>query len=573
MLQFTTDESLQFALAHHRAGRLAEAEAIYRQVIADDAQNPQALNLLGALAMQTGRLPQAIDLLGRAVAARPQAASFHCNLGEACRRMERLDEAVAHFRRAIDVDPTLAMAHNNLGLALGEQGEFESAAEAFRTAIRLQPGCAPFHSNLGNVLKELGELDSAVDELRHAIELDPNSAEAHNNLGVALAAKDLPDQAVECYLRAIQLNPRYGDAFTNLGNALFTSGDYDRAVAACRRGVSMAPDSPHAHWNLAVALLRTGNFEAGWPEHEWRLKTKLKFPQRPFPQPQWLGEPIEGRTILLHAEQGFGDAIQYVRYVRLVAERGARVILECHPELRRLFDRFPGTEQVISRGEPLPDFECHSPLASLPFACRTRLQTIPADVPYLLPEPERERSWSAKLGPRRRPRVGVVWAGNPTHPNDGVRSIALSRLAPLAAANVEFHSLQKGPAVSQIASAPDALRPIDHHHGLTDYVDTAALISCLDLVIAVDTSVAHLCGALGVNTWVLLPFVADCRWLVARNDSPWYPTMRLFRQTKRGRWDEAINAMAEALVAWAGSAARNSLTYPRRTGGAISKSL
>lgn len=558
MLQFTTDESLQFALAHHRAGRLAEAEAIYRQVIAGDSRHPQALNLLGALAMQTGRLPLAADLLGRAIAARPQAASFHCNLGEACRRMEQHDEAIVHFRRAIAIDPNLAMAHNNLGLTLGEKGELEAAAEAFRTALQLQPTCAPFHSNLGNVLKESGDLEAAIAELRHAIELDPSSAEAHNNLGVALAAKDLPDQAIECYLRAIGLNGSYGDAFTNLGNALFTSGDYDRAVAACRKGVALAPDSPHAHWNLAVALLRTGNFEAGWPEHEWRLKTKLKFPQRPFHQPQWLGERIEGRTVLLHAEQGFGDAIQYVRYVRLVSDRGARVILECHPELRRQFDKFPGTEQVISRGQPLPDFDYHSPLASLPFACRTKLETIPADVPYLLAKPELKQSWARTLGPSDRPRVGIVWAGNPTHPNDGVRSIALRQLAPLANAGVEFHSLQKGLAVSQIADAPCELSPIDHHRELNDYVNTAALISCLDLVIAVDTSVAHLAGALGAQTWVLLPFVSDCRWLVAREDSPWYPTMRLFRQQKRGSWDEPIDSLADALTEWAKSRSQRS---------------
>lgn len=551
--QFSPDESLQFALAHHRDGRFAEAEAIYRQVLAGDARNPQALNLLGTLAMQTGRLPLAADLLGRAVHARPEMASFHCNLGEAYRRMERLDDAIAHFRRAIELAPDLSTAHNNLGLALADRGRWLDAAEAFRAAIALQPGCAPFHSNLGNVLKEAGDLEAAVSELERAVELDPGAAESHNNLGVVLAALDRADEAIASYLRAVQLNPRYGDAFSNLGNALFTTGDYDRAVKVCRAGVALAPDSPAAHWNLAVALLRTGNFEAGWPEHEWRLRTKLKFPVRPFPQPQWRGEPLNGRTILLHAEQGFGDGIQYVRYVKLVAERGGgRILLECHPELRQLFDGFPGAEQVIARGEPLPDFDLHCPLASLPFACRTRLETIPADVPYLSARPDLVHAWSAKLGPPRRPRVGIVWAGNPTHPNDRVRSVALKRLAPLGKTNVEFHSLQKAPAAAAQALDPGVgLRVIDHHADLTDYIQTAALIACCDLVIAVDTSVAHLAGALGATTWVLIPFVADCRWLVGRDDSPWYPTMRLFRQMRRDRWDEAIDAMAHELARWA----------------------
>jgi tetratricopeptide (TPR) repeat protein len=552
--QFSADESLQFALAHHRDGRFAEAEAIYRQVLAGDSRNPQALNLLGTLAMQTGRLPLAADLLGRAIEARPEMASFHCNLGEAYRRMEQLDDAIAHFRRAIELDPSLAMAQNNLGLALGDREEWPLAAEAFRAAIELQPDCAPFHSNLGNVLKEAGDLDAAVAELERAVELDPASPESHNNLGVALAAQDRADEAIASYLRAVQLNPRYGDAFSNLGNALFTTGDYDRAVKVCRTAVSLAPDSPAAHWNLAVALLRTGNFEAGWPEHEWRLRTKLKFPVRPFPQPQWRGEPLAGRTIFLHAEQGFGDGIQYVRYVKLVAERGGRIILECHPELRRLFEGFPGTEQVLARGEPLPDFDLHCPLASLPFACRTRLETIPADVPYLSAQPDLARAWTTKLGPAKRPRVGIVWAGNPTHPNDRVRSVALKQLAPLARANVEFHSLQKAPSPAAQAFDPAVgLRVIDHHRELTDYIETAALISCCDLVIAVDTSVAHLAGALGATTWVLIPFVADCRWLVGRDDSPWYPTMRLFRQLRRDRWDDAIDAMAHELARWASS--------------------
>lgn len=551
MSHFSIEQSIQFAVAHHRDGRLNEAEAIYRRVISQQPQNSQALSLLGTLAMQTGRLPLAVDLISRAIAISPNVASFHSNLGEAYRRMERDEEAIASFRRAIELNPNLATAHSNLGITLSDNGRWAEAAAAFAEAIRIQPNTAPFHSNRGNALKELGDLDGAAAELSTALSIQPDHAEAHNNLGVVLSEKGRDEEAVEHYLKAIELNPRYSDAFTNLGNALFATGDPDRAVAACRKAVEIAPDSPPAHWNLAVALLRTGNFEVGWPEHEWRLRTKLKFPVRPFPQPQWKGEDLEGRTILLHCEQGFGDGIQNVRYVHLVAKRGGRILLECHPELRRLFNNFPGADQVIARGEPLPQFDLHCPLSSLPYACRTRLDTIPAEVPYLKPEPQLAAQWMEKLS-KPGMKVGLVWAGNPTHPNDRTRSIRLQQLAPLAAATaVEFHSLQIGPAAEQVRHPPEGMRIVDHSGELNDYVDTAALIWQLDLVIAVDTSLAHLSGALARPTWVLIPFVADCRWLINRNDSPWYPTMRLFRQHAREKWDRAIESMARELAGMA----------------------
>lgn len=546
MSSFTVEQSLQFAVAHQRDGRLKEAEAIYRNVLSRQPENAQALNLLGTVALQTGRLPLAADLIARAITLRSEVASYHSNLGEAYRRMEKDQEAIAAFGRAIELNPDLATAHSNLGITLSDDGRWAEAAAAFAEAIRIQPDTAAFHSNRGNALKEMGDLDGASAELQAAIALQPDNAEAHNNLGVVYSEREMHEAAVECYLKAIALNARYSDAYTNMGNSLFSTGDASRAVQSCRKAVEVAPDSPAAHWNLAVALLRTGNFEAGWPEHEWRLHTKLKFPKRPFPQPQWKGEDLAGRTILLHCEQGFGDAIQNVRYVKLVAQRGGRLILECHPELRRLFDDFPGADRVIARGEDLPHFDLHCPLSSLPYACRTRLETIPAEVPYLKEEPETARKWRDKLSGRGL-KVGLVWAGNPTHPNDRTRSIRLQQLAPLAKGGVEFHSLQKGPPAEQAGLPPVGMRLIDHCRELDNYVDTAALISQLDLVIAVDTSVAHLSGALGRPTWVLIPFVADCRWLIGRSDSPWYPTMRLFRQHARERWDGAVEHMAREL--------------------------
>jgi hypothetical protein len=297
-----------------------------------------------------------------------------------------------------------------------------------------------------------------------------------------------------------------------------------------------------------VALLRQGDFQNGWPEHEWRLKARSQFPVRPFAQPQWTGQDVTGKAILLHAEQGFGDTIQFVRYVPLVAARGARVILECQPELCGLLKDVPGAERVIGRGDPLPAFDLQCPLLSLPRAFNTMLQTIPAQHAYLMVDPERVQQWRAKLSlAHQSVNVGLCWAGSSTHSNDANRSIDPARLAPLACDGVTFYSLQKR---DRSEAAPDvsatlALRDLGNQ--LVGFVDTAGVIANLDLVISVDTAVAHLAGALGQPVWLLLPFAADWRWLLSREDSPWYPGMRLFRQQRAGDWEGVIRRVAEEL--------------------------
>jgi tetratricopeptide (TPR) repeat protein len=345
------------------------------------------------------------------------------------------------------------------------------------------------------------------------------------------------------------LNPELVEAHLNLGVALMAKTDVVPAITSFRRAIDLRPDSAKAHYNLALALLSSGNFREGWTENEWRWLCKgFTTPLRRFTQPLWDGSPLHGRTILLHCEQGFGDSIQFIRYAPLVAERGGRVVLWAPPELLSLMRGVQGVETVAT-AEPFPPFDVHCPLLSLPRALDTRLESIPANVPYLFADPVRTARWKDKVvASANGLKIGLAWAGRPTHTNDRNRSIGLKQLAPLAEiTGVTFYSLQKGSSAHHAAGAPSGMNLIDLTDELHDFADTAALIENLDMVIAVDTSVAHLAGAMGKRVWVLLPFSADWRWLLNREDNPWYPTMRLFRQKQIGNWDATIIELARAL--------------------------
>ncbi len=338
---FSIEEATRLAVAHHRAGRRAEAEAICRDLVGRDPKNAELWGMLGTLLIETDRLDRAVPPLKRAAELAPAVARHHANLGEALRRLERYDEAIVAFREALRLDASLAVAHNNLGIALTESGDREGGIAAYRTAARLQPDYAAAHANLGNALTAQGKAAEAIAACRRAVELDPASAVNANSLGAALAAAGQAREAIEMYTRAISIAPDYAEAHSNLGNALTVIGQPAAALDAFRAAVAIAPESIPARWNLAVELLRQGDFEAGWAQHEWRLRTRANAPVRPFAQPQWAGESLGGRTILLHGEQGFGDTLQFVRYVPMVAALGATVVLECQPGLAKLLHRFP----------------------------------------------------------------------------------------------------------------------------------------------------------------------------------------------------------------------------------------
>ncbi|MGA2127269.1 MAG: tetratricopeptide repeat protein [Xanthobacteraceae bacterium] len=502
------------------AGRLPEAAATCRTILSTEPAEPNATHLLGLIAHQSGKPGEAIEHLRRAVKLAPDAALYHANLGEMCRLAGRLDEAVRHGRRAVKLEPDYPEALSNLGAALYERKAYIEAADCHRRAIALNPGFAQAHSNLGNALYAMKRFDEAVD----------------------------------AYRRAIAIEPGFADAWSNLGTSLHHSGQLEDGLVALRRAVALAPDHANAHSGLGILLLMRGDFAEGLDEYEWRLRSRERKGRR-FPEQPWQGESLAGRHIYVEAEQGLGDTLQFARYLPLLARRGAAVSVRVHEQLTALMrESLPGIEVLGDRGEPSRAVDCDCALLSLPKLLRTRLETIPAAVPYLRVPQEAMARRRQQLAAMRGLKVGLVWAGNPEHANDLRRSLDLAALAPLLAApSVSFASLQVGPRAADLRKSRAAANVLDLSAGLTDFVETAAAIEQLDLIITVDTSVAHLAGALGKPTWLLLPWVTDWRWLLGREDSPWYPTMRLFRQRRDQPWAEIVVRVAAELAAAAGS--------------------
>ncbi len=545
--------ALPAAVRHLHAGQLQRSEALCREVLEARPDHHAALHLLGVVMHRMGRKEAAVELIGKAVAVRPDYAEAHNGLGNVLAEMGRLGEAAAAYRMTVAIKPGYAEAHCNLGTTLSELGELDEAAAALEKAIALKPDLAQAHNNLGIVLQQQEKFADAAASCRRAIAINPKLAEAHNNLGSALKELGRFDEAIAAHQHALDLKPEFAEAHTNLGNALKDQGRLAEAIAAHRKAIALKPAYAEAHFNLGMALLLFGQYEDGWNEYEWRLKTKsFASRRRDFPGPLWDGSDLEGKTILLHTEQGFGDAIQFARYVPIVAARGGRVLLECRRTrtLRNLLAGIDGVAALLCDGQELPSFDFHCPVLSLPRVLGTSLETIPANVPYLKPDAGKLGAWRARLGGEKKGlKVGLVWAGRPTHKNDHNRSIELGALAPLLMIEgVDFFSLQKGPRATDIEAFGLSERIVDLDPHLTDFTDTAAAVSALDLVISVDTAAAHLAGALGRPVWTLLPFVADWRWMVARGDSPWYPSMRLFRQAKWGEWEPVIEQVREELA-------------------------
>jgi len=508
-------------------------------------------NILGASLAAQGKLQAATVSLRKAIALKPDFAEAHNNLGNVLKDRGKAEAAVDSFRRAIALKPDLAEAHNNLGNALKDLGQVTDAEGSLRHAVTLNPAYAEAYSNLGNALQELGRLDEAAESLRQALVLKPDLAGAHSNLGNVLTEQDRPEAALAALETAIRLQPNLAEAHNNRGNALRALGRFDAALASFEKAAALQPDYAEARWNESLCRLLLGDFEQGWKLYEWRWnKPGAVDKARKFAVPLWLGKkPLAGKRILLHAEQGIGDTLQFCRYAPLLEADGAVVIVEVQPALKSLLGGLTGGTELVARGEPLPPFDCHCPLMSLPLASATRLETVPAAVPYLQADPDMVEAWRSRLGQSSAPRVGLVWSGNPAHKNDRNRSIPLPMVAKLTVAEAQFVSLQKDlrdgdkPVLDEISN----LRHVGDD--LRDFADTAALIALMDVVVTVDTAVAHLAGAMGKAVWVLLPANPDFRWLTDRDDSPWYPTARLFRQTTAGDWQSVIGQVGEALHA------------------------
>jgi tetratricopeptide (TPR) repeat protein len=473
------------------------------------------------------------------------------------RAQQRFEEAAIAHARWATLDPNNYDAHNDLGGLLIGLGRHEEAAAAFKAAAKVNANAPAAFNNLGIALTHLKRFDEAIVALGRAVALSPGLAEPHNARANALRLLNRLDEALRDYDRAIALKPDYAEAHGNRGACLDDLARPEEALASYNRALALQPDHGDTHWNLAVNRLRAGDFETGWREAEWRWKsTSLRLKHRPFEQPLWLGaEPIAGKTLLLHNEQGLGDAIQFCRYIPLLAQHGARVILEIDRTLKELLAGLAGVSHCLAKGEVLPDFDFHCPLSSLPLPFATTLDNIPPPVPHL--SVPAAKGWNLWLGASRRPWIGLVWSGNPDHANDHNRSIALQALSRLFEVEAQFVSLQKNARESDREFLRARADLLDAGPELESFADTAALVAQLDLVISVDTSVAHLAGSLGRPVWILLPHVADWRWLTGRADSPWYPSARLFRQAETRRWEPVIDELRHALQRFAAHARRD----------------
>ena len=581
----TIAELFDQAFHLHQRGDLAQAEYLYRQTLEADPRHADAWHFLGVIAGQAGRHDVAVEYLGQAVRLNPGCAEAHNHLGNVLHDLGKLKEAETSYREGLRLKPSLAEAHYGLGIVFRKQGRLQEAEACYRQALRFKPGCAEAHSDLGNVLHNQGKLMEAEACYREALRLKPGFAEAHNRLGIILYEQGKLAEAEACYREALGLTSGYADAHNNLGNVLHDQGKLMEAEAYFREALHLQPEFAEAHNNLGVILgsqgkqdevevcyrealrlkpgyaeahvnlslhwLRHGDFAQGWPEYEWHRRTKENL-HKALPPPTWDGSALDGQTILLQTEQGTGDAFQFVRYARLIKAEGGRIVLQCQPALARILASCPNIDQVVEEGISLPGSHVTAPLLSLPMLCKTTLESIPAEVPYLVPDLARVDSWRARLAVFPGFKVGICWQGNPKFKGDRLRSVPLASFDPLAAVpGVCLLALQRGPGLEQIAQQRESLnivdlpgRPEDSAEG---WLDTAALIQALDLVVSVDTAVVHLAGALAAPVWVALPFMPDWRWLLNREDSLWYPTLRLFRQRRPGDWPEVFQRIGVAL--------------------------
>ncbi len=534
------------ANAEQSEGRLADAEATCREILAQDETHVGAWHLLAIIALRSGDAETAARHVERAIALAPARADCRHTHGFVLKVLRRNAEAEAAFRQAIALDPTFVETHYQLANLLRETQRPAEAEPSYRAVLALRADHHQAHNNLGAALGDLGRFEEAVEHFRRATAIKPDYAEAHANLGHALRAVGRAEEAQAACRRAIALAPGFATGHLNLGLALQDLGRLDEALGEFRAAEIAQPDYAKAIASEAIVHLQRGDFAAGWEKYEarWRIGD---LPPRNFAEPQWRGLPLGGKTILLHAEQGFGDAIQFLRYVPLVAARAGKVVVEVRKALIPLVARMPGIE-VVARGERLPAFDLQCPLLSLPLAFATTLETIPSATPYLSPAPETAARWRTRLDIGRELKVGLVWAGAAIHRNDRNRSIPLDRLgALLAVAGVRWFSLQVGPRAADLAARKGT--PIaDLAPELADFGETAGVIAALDLIITADTAVAHLAGALGKPVWVMLPFAADWRWMVGRDNSPWYPSMWLFRQAQPGDWADVATRVRDALA-------------------------
>jgi len=589
--------------ALRQQGKLKEAVVHCRQALRLRPDFPQACNNLGNALLAQGKLEEAVSCFQQALQFNPNFAEACNNLGTALTAQNKPDEGIRWYREALRLKSNYPQAHYNLGIALERLEKVDEASRCYREALRLKPDFAEACRQLAMALFSQDKVDESISSFQEALRLDPDNAEVHTNLGNAFGRQDKPDEAIRCHRQALRLNPDCAEAHTNLGNVLARQDRLDEAIGCHRQALRVLPDFvpawtnlgsvraqkrqfdealtcyEHAlthdashvqtHFNRALLWLLLGNWAQGWPEYEWRWQTK-GYGRYAFRQPRWDGSPLTGRTIFVFAEQGLGDTLQFIRYLPWVQERGGRVILQCQPRLMPLLAGAGGIDRLVAAGAPFPAFDVYAPLLDLPGLFHTSPENVPAAVPYLHADAGLVEHWKSAMCEVRGATseevpltshiahrtshflVGIAWQGTSTYRGDGQRSIPLTNFAALARVpGVQLVSLQKGPGADQLRSLAGQLPVLDLGSRLDEasgaFMDTAALMMNLDLVISSDTSLPHLAGALGVPVWVALSQVPDWRWLLEREDSPWYPTMRLFRQTRYGQWEDVFERLAQEL--------------------------
>lgn len=545
----TLRAKFQHAVGLHQQGRLAEAERLYDEILRAQPNSFSALYMLGLAAFQSGAPQRGVELTARAIAINPNVAEAHNNLGNGLVELKRAEDALASFERAIALKPDYVEAHNNRGAALNQLLRHAEALESCDTALALRPGDAQAYYNRGLALKALKRDAEALASFDKAIALHPDYAEAYNNRAAVLNDLRRHEEALASCERAIALRPDYAEAYNNRAASLYDLQRNDEALTSYDKAIALKPDDADTHLNRSFVLLCLGRFAEGWREFEWRKKLPEALGARSFPRPLWLGETdIAGKTLLVHYEQGIGDTIHFSRYARYLEARGFHIVFLVQPSLSDLLAQLSPTIRVIGEGELPPAFDYHCPLLSLPFACSTVSETIPSPEPYLTADAQRRAAWQARLGPKTKPRIGIAWSGNPAQANDRNRSMALQTLVPLLTPDADWFALQNDVRDGDRATLQQHPEIAFFGAELRDFGDTAALLELMDLVITVDTAVAHLAGAMGKPVWIMLAYNADWRWLRGRNDSPWYPTARLFRQIDPD-WTSVIAAVNSELHA------------------------
>ena len=546
----TSIPPIQDAATLHREGRLDEAEKVYKSILKTRRDDFDALHLLGLLNHQRGKAGEAYRLIVSALKVNPRSADALSNMALVLHALKRDAEALASLDKALALAPGHIDALNNRGNLLLELNRPAEALAAFDQVLALAQRHVLARINRGNALAQLGRAEQAVADYDAALAMQPGNPHAFYNKGNALRLLGREADAIAAYDRALSAMPVHLSAWQNRGLALAALNRPQEALESYRKALAIQGDHADANFNEALALLTLGDYRRGFEKYEWRWKRTGMSAKPRFRQRLWLGEyPLANKTILLHAEQGLGDTIQFARYAPLLARAGATVVIEAPPELKELFSGLQGVTAVVGRGDPLPHFDVQCPLASLPLACKTELANVPADVPYLRASEERTRRWRERIEALSAPRVAIAWSGRATHLNDSNRSIALAALEPLLATpGARFISIQRElrPGDAERLAADPRITHVGDD--LADFSDTAAVLALCDLAICVDTSAAHLAAAMGRPTFILVPFQADWRWTADSDRSPWYPQARLFRQPVPGDWSSILRLVSETLA-------------------------